>query len=202
MNTEIIYRGALNEGAVQASAWVQAAQSGSLSAFNHLVLMHQDGLYRWVYSLMKDEALADDITQLTFITAFKKISTFRGGSFRAWLFTIARNRSIDEMRSKKRYPSMSIDDSPDDDRELLSILPDGSPLPEDGLIAAERSKQVEQLLNHLPRSFQEVLWLVDIEDLEYQQAAQILGLPIGTLKSRLNRARLKMRQMVLESSIL
>jgi RNA polymerase sigma factor (sigma-70 family) len=202
MNTEIIYQGEMNEGAVVTAEWVQAAQSGSLSAFNHLVKMHQDNLYGWVYSLIKDEAQADDITQLTFITAYKKISTFRGGSFRAWLFTIARNRSIDEMRLKKRYPSVSLDDSPEDDRDLLSILPDGSPLPEDRLVSAERSKQVEKLLNCLSRVFQEVLWLVDIEGLDYQEAAQILGLPIGTLKSRLNRARLKMRQMVLESSIL
>jgi RNA polymerase sigma-70 factor, ECF subfamily len=201
MNTEMIYEGTINGVAVQTAEWVQAAQSGSLSAFNQLVMLHQDRLFRWVCSLVIDEALADDITQSTFITAFQKIRTFRGGSFRAWLFTIARNRSFDELRRIKRGPSLSVDDTLEDGRELLSIIPDGSPLPEDILVAAEQSTRIMQLIHHLPDAYKQVLWLVDIEELDYQEASIILSVPIGTIKSRLSRARLKLRHLFYQNDI-
>jgi RNA polymerase sigma-70 factor, ECF subfamily len=202
MNVEIKHEGAMNGGAVQASEWVQAAQSGSLSAFNQLVLMHQDGLYRWVCSLVSDEALAGDITQSTFITAFQKIHTYRGGSFRAWLFTIARNRSFDELRRNQRCPTLSLNDLLDDGRELLSIIPDSALLPEDALVSAEQSEHIMQLLNLLPETYRQVLWLVDIEELDYQEAADILSIPLGTIKSRLSRARLKLRHLLSKQNYL
>lgn len=201
MNTEIIYKGAINGGAVQTAEWVEAAQFGSLSAFNHLVIMHQDRLFRWVCSLVIDEALACDITQSTFITAFQKIRTFRGGSFRAWLFTIARNRSFDELRRSKRCPSLSLDDPLEDGRELLAIISDSAPLPEDVLVTKEQSTRIMQLLSLLPDAYQQVLWLIDIEELDYQEAADILSVPLGTIKSRLSRARLKLRHLFCQNNI-
>jgi RNA polymerase sigma-70 factor, ECF subfamily len=202
MEIEVIHEGAMDRGVDQTPDWVKAAQSGSLSAFNQLVLMHQDGLYRWVCSLVSDEALADDITQSTFITAFQKIRTFRGGSFRAWLFTIARNRSFDELRRNKRCPTLSLNDPLEDGRELLSIIPDSALLPEDALVKAEQSARIMQLLNLLPESYRQVLWLIDIEELDYQEAADILSIPMGTIKSRLSRARLKLRHLLSKQNYL
>ena len=171
-----------------------------LSAFNALVLMHQDGLYGWLLSLVGDEALADDLTQSTFITAYEKLASYRGGSFRSWLFAIARNRAIDTMRRQKRYPSLSLDATDDDDRDLYAILPDRSPLPEEALEARQQAETIANLIRSLPEVFQQVLQLIDIEEFDYQEAADALGLPLGTVKSRLARARLRMRELLLETN--
>ena len=173
--------------------WIQGAQQGDLSGFNQLVLAHQDGVFRWVVSLVYDDMLAEDITQWTFVTAFEKLSTFRGGSFRAWLFRIARNRSFDEMRRRKNHAAVSLDDSTDSDHDRLEVLPDGSPLPEEELIKIEQAAMIENLLSRLPETFQQTLRLIDMEGMDYQEAADVLGLPLGTVKSRLARARLKIR---------
>lgn len=178
---------------------LQAARMGDLAAFNQLVLLHQDSLFRWALSLVKDEAQAEDITQATFISAYQKLHGFRGESFRTWLFSIARNRSIDEMRRQKRHPSLSLDDSPEDDLDYVSVIPDSAPLPEEVVEAAEHAHRVEYLLSLLPEAFQQVLRLIDMEGLDYQQAADVLNLPLGTVKSRLTRGRLKMRQLVQEA---
>jgi RNA polymerase sigma-70 factor (ECF subfamily) len=180
---------------------VRAAQRGSLAAFNQLVLAHQNSLYGWVASLVRDDSLADDITQLTFLTAYEKLATFRGGSLRAWLFTIARNRSLDELRIRKRHPNLSLEGSMQDEDEpgLLSFLPADTLSPEDSFIQAERAQWLQGLLNGLPEPLQQVLTLVDVHELDYQEAAQILSLPLGTLKSRVARARLKLRERIAES---
>lgn len=174
---------------------IEAAKLGDLEAFNCLVLLYQDSLYWWVYSLVHDEAQADDIAQSTFITAYQKLQIFRGGSFKSWLFTIARNRSFDQLRQMKRRPSVRLDDPAEDDRDRLELLPDVASLPEETLLAAEQAKLVEQMIHRLPDAFQQVIRLIDMEGLDYQDAAKILNLPLGTIKSRLTRARQKMRSL-------
>lgn len=183
----------------QESTWIQRALDGDLNAFNRLVLLYQDGLYRWMLSLVSDQALAEDLTQSTFITAFEKLSVYRGGSFRSWLFTIARNRAFDELRRSRRRPTASLDEEDEDGRELYAVLPDRAPLPEEALEAAELAAQIERLLNQQPLVFKEVLVLIDREGLDYQEAASVLHQPIGTIKSRLARARLRMRNLLLEN---
>lgn len=183
------------------AAWVQRAQAGDLNAFNRLVLLYQDSLYRWMLSLVHDEPLAEDLTQSSFITAYEKLSAgpgsgYRGGSFRSWLFTIARNRAFDELRRLKRRPTASLDEEDEDGRQLYAILPDRAPLPEAALEAAELAAHIEHLLNQLPVVFKEVLVLIDREGFDYQEAAAVLRQPIGTIKSRLARARLHMRNLL------
>ena len=110
---------------------IHDAQEGDLSAFNLLVLGHQDNLFRWVFYLVHDVALADDITQATFVAAYEKMHTFRGRSFRAWLFRIARNRSYDEMRRRMRRPTVSLDADMrnEDEFGLHSMLPSNIAFP-------------------------------------------------------------------------
>jgi RNA polymerase sigma-70 factor, ECF subfamily len=180
---------------------IYAAQAGNLSAFNQLVLANQESLYRWVFSLVHDEALADDITHLTFIAAFEKISTFRGGSFKAWLFRIARNRSFDELRYQKRHPSISLDDNGQEEEGngLLAVLPGGDPSPESVVIQREQASQLQRLLDRLPGIYREALELVDLYELDYHTAADVLRMPTGTLKSRVARARHRLREMMMRA---
>lgn len=184
---------ALPPTAASEAILISAAQRGDMDAFNRLVLDHQDGVFRWVVSLVYDDMFAEDITQWTFVTAYEKLSTFRGGSFRAWLFRIARNRSYDELRRRKNHASLSLDGAAEDERDRLEMLPDGNPLPEEEMIKIEQAAAVEALLSRLPESFQQPLRLIDMEGMDYQEAADVLGLPLGTVKSRLARARHKMR---------
>lgn len=195
---------AINQGVIDQEAGtthfaeddlIQSAVKGDLTAFNRLVILHQDSLYWWVVSLVKDQTQAQDITQSAFITAYEKLNTFRKGSFKAWLFTIARNRSYDELRRRKRCPSLSLDETVEDDRDWLELLPDSALPPEETLIASEQSELVEQMIRSLPEVFQQVVRLIDLEGLDYQDAAKILSLPLGTVKSRMTRARLKMRSL-------
>lgn len=179
---------------------IHAAQQGELSAFNQLVLDYQDGLYRWAISLVNDAMLADDITQWTFVTAYEKLSSFRGGSFRAWLFRIARNRSFDELRYRKSRATVSLDEDPDDGSDRFEVLPDRHLLPEDEVVMREQAIKIETLLKRLPDTFQQVLRLVDMEGMVYQEAADVLNMPLGTVKSRLARARLKMRDLIVEEA--
>jgi RNA polymerase sigma-70 factor (ECF subfamily) len=172
---------------------IQSAVTGNLAAFNQLVEMYQDSLYRWAFSLVKDEAVAEDIVQSAFITAYERLSSFRGGSLKGWLFTIVRNRSYDELRRQKRHPSHRLEESSENDLSALEVIPDSIPNPEDYLITTEQEELIDRMLNRLPDVFQQVVRLIDMEGLDYQEAANILGLPLGTVKSRLTRARLKMR---------
>jgi RNA polymerase sigma-70 factor (ECF subfamily) len=187
----------------QPEAWVEAASAGDSAAFNHLVLAYQDGLYGWVFSLVRDEAMAGDLTQSTLITAFEKLHTFRGGSFRAWLFRIARNRAFDALRLSRRSPSISLDAPLGRmvDAIRIEFLPGDTPPPEQILEQAERTRVVLGLLEDLPEAYQQVVRLVDMEGLDYREAAQVLALPIGTIKSRLTRGRLQLRGLVFRAGI-
>jgi len=184
--------------------WIQAARKGDLEAFNNLVLTYQDSLYNWVCYLVHDPNLAEDVTQTVFITAYEKISGFRNGSFRSWLFQIAKNRSIDLYRSQQRHPTISLNDTISDENEQDRIewLQDDSPPPDQQFEAQEQANMIQQLLQRLPEDYRNVLVLVDMHELDYEEAAQALRIPLGTVKSRLVRGRLRLREMAKETGLL
>jgi RNA polymerase sigma factor (sigma-70 family) len=177
---------------------VIVAQKGDLQAFNRLVLFYQDRIFGLAARILGEEDSAEDITQNTFLTAYLNLPRFRNGSFRSWLYRIATNACLDELRRHKRYSVLSLENE-DDAEERLSPLydfPGASILPERETERHELEQAGKQALNQLDADRRAVVVLVDLQDFDYQEAAQILGVPIGTVKSRLARARLQLRHLL------
>lgn len=176
-------------------AVIASASNGDLEAFNQLVLHFQDITYRYASSWVNDPASAEDITQESFIKAFQNIRSFRGGSFRAWLLKIVANTSRDLWRRKKMRLTSPLFPENGDDEEIESPawLADPNASVEMTFQQKEESSQLHRLLDELPDAYRRVITLIDVNDLDYSEAAQILNVPLGTVKSRLARARLQMK---------
>jgi RNA polymerase sigma-70 factor (ECF subfamily) len=176
-------------------ALIQSAQRGDLDSFNRLVLAYQDLVYSQAYRLIGEDESADDATQNAFISAFHHIGSYRGGSFRAWLLRIVTNACYDELRRRKRRPTVPLEPLDEDGEEVESPrwMIDPSELPEDRLERAELQRAIQHCLDNLPVDFRATVVMVDVQGLDYFEAAQAIGKPIGTIKSRLARARLRLR---------
>jgi RNA polymerase sigma-70 factor (ECF subfamily) len=178
------------------SALIGEASKGDLDAFNQLVLLYQDIAYYYANSVLGDAAAAEDSAQESFIKAFQKIRSFRGGSFRAWLLKIVTNTAYDFLRRTNRHPVQSLfpKDEYGEEIESHAWLVDPSVSVEEAVEQAEIAKHLYQLLDELPEIYRSVLTLVDLYDLDYGEAAEILNVPLGTVRSRLSRARIQMRK--------
>ncbi len=172
------------------------AQRGELDAFNRLVLAYQDMVYSQAYRMMGEGPAAEDATQDAFISAFRKLSTYRGGSFKAWLLRIVTNVCYDELRRRKRRPTTPLEPTDNDDEEIESPrwLSDPNETPEERAERQELARALQRCLNGLPEEFRSVVALVDIQGMDYTEAADVIGKPLGTVKSRLARARNRMRE--------
>jgi RNA polymerase sigma-70 factor (ECF subfamily) len=183
---------------VDESALICDAQKGDLEAFNHLVLAYQQLVYNVAYRVMGDPAAAEDATQEAFISAYRSMSRFRGGSFRAWLLRIVTNACYDELRRRKRKPSSSLEALTTDTSE--PTIADASDLhaipikPDAAAERAELARAIQDCLNLLPEDFRTVAVLVDIQGYDYQEVATVIRKPLGTVKSRVARARARMRE--------
>jgi RNA polymerase sigma-70 factor (ECF subfamily) len=178
------------------SELVKAAMTGDLDAFNQLVLQYQDLAHSHAYALLGDLDLAQDATQESFIKAFQAINVYRGGCFRSWLLKIVTNSAYDIMRRGRRHPTYSLYplDESGEEIESASWLIDRAPSIESVVEQNELSSEIHELLDQLPAPYRSVIILIDINDLDYTEAAQVLRVPIGTIKSRLARARLQMQE--------
>jgi RNA polymerase sigma-70 factor (ECF subfamily) len=175
---------------------LKMASKGSLDAFNELVLTYQNVAYHHAYALLRDPALAEDATQDSFIRAFQAMAGFRGGSFRAWLLKIVKNSAYDMLRRSKRHPTQSLypEDEYGDELETPVWLADTTSSVQDLVEQDEFSQDLYQLIDDLPAVLRTVLTLVDLHELDYAEVADALQIPIGTVKSRLARARLKISE--------
>jgi RNA polymerase sigma-70 factor, ECF subfamily len=177
---------------------ITAALQGDLEAFNQLVLRYQDTVYTHAYYLLNDQAAAEDISQEAFILAFQKLSQYRGGSFRAWLIRIAANACYDEIRRwkrKRQIPLVPLDDD-GDEVESPYWVADQGPSVEEIVERDEFGERVQSLLDELPFVLKTAVLMIDFQEMDYAEAAQALGIPMGTLKSRLVRGRLKLRSLL------
>lgn len=178
------------------SALIQDAQRGDLEAFNRLVLAYQDAVYNTALRILGDEDQAADATQEAFISAFRAINSYRGGSFKAWLLRTVTNACYDELRRQKRRPSTPLEPETEDDEEIESPrwLADGAMTPEQRAETAELERAIQECLNALPTDFRAVVVLADVQGMNYAEVAAIVRTPLGTVKSRLARARLRLRE--------
>ncbi|MBW7959255.1 MAG: sigma-70 family RNA polymerase sigma factor [Anaerolineae bacterium] len=171
---------------------VQQAQKGDIVAFNHLVVQHQEMVFNVAYRIMGDPAVAEDVTQETFITAYQSLGGFRGGSFKSWLIRVATNRCYDELRRRKRRPQTSLDEITDEN-ESFAFLRSPADGPETHRQRVELTLVIERCLQGLPDDQRIVAVLGDVEGYDYQEIATITRVSLGTVKSRLSRARAKLR---------
>ena len=177
-------------------ALIQDAQAGSLDAFNALVLHYQDNVFNTALRILGDEDLAADATQEAFLSAFRSIASFRGGSFKAWLMRTVTNACYDELRRQKRRPSVPLEPETDDGEEMDSPrwLADPDMSPEQKAEADEVEHAIQHCLNNLPVEFKTVVVMADIQGMDYSEVAIAVRVPLGTIKSRLARARLRLRE--------
>ena len=178
-------------------ALIQLAAQGDLDAFNRLILTYQDLAFNLAYRMLSDEDAAADAAQAAFISAYRSLASYRGGSFRAWVLRMVTNQCYDELRRRKRHPQTPLEPVSDEDGEEIESpywLADSSPSPEEALDQRELERAVQHCLEGLPPDFRAAIVMVDLEGLDYQEASTAVGTPIGTIKSRVARARLKLRE--------
>ncbi|HSG41644.1 MAG TPA: sigma-70 family RNA polymerase sigma factor [Anaerolineales bacterium] len=175
---------------------IQDAKSGDLDAFNTLILHYQDSVFNVALRIMGDEDAAADAAQEAFISAFKGVASFRGGSFKGWLMRIVTNACYDEIRRRKRRPTTPLEPETDDGEEMTSPrwLADPNMTPDQQAEADEVEHAIQHCLDNLPMDFKTVMVMADIQGLDYAEVAKAVRAPLGTIKSRLARARLRMRE--------
>ena len=178
------------------SSLITSAQRGDLDSFNTLVLHYQDIVFNTALRILGDDELAADASQEAFLSAFRSISTFRGGSFKAWLLRTVTNACYDELRRQKRRPTTALEPDTEDGEEMDSPrwLADPNMTPEQKAEADEVEHAIQHCLNALPAEFRTVVVMADIEGLDYTEVASAVRVPLGTIKSRLARARLRLRE--------
>jgi len=177
--------------------FIHAAQKGDVAAFNQLVREYQAQVYRTAYRVLGEAASAQDATQDAFISAYKHLRAFRGGSFKAWLLRIVTNACYDQLRVKQRRPAASLDAMLlDPDNPAPGLTRAASESPQDFAERQELGATIQRGLATLPHDQRMTLVLVDVEGLSYEDAADTLATNVGTVKSRLSRARAALRDFL------
>jgi RNA polymerase sigma-70 factor (ECF subfamily) len=186
--------------------YIDAARRGDLAAFNWLVLRYQARVYNLCYRMLSDPDAAADATQETFISAYRAIGRFKGGLFRSWVLRIASNACLDVLRSRKRHPTQSLDNAPPgqdgEEAEPLQIADlDHAVDPESSALSREVAQAIQVALATLPDEQRMAVVLVDVHGLSYEEAAEITASNLGTVKSRINRARARLRDTLREMGV-
>ena len=173
-------------------ALIQQAKNGDVVAFNRLVLEYQQPVYNVAYRIMGEPQTAEDMTQDAFISAYKSLNRFRGGNFKAWLMRIVTNGCYDELRRRKRRPQSSLDEIMDVN-ESFAFLRNPEEGPEAHQQRVELMQAIESCLGDLPDDQRVTAVLCDVEGYDYKEIAEITSVSLGTVKSRISRARNKLR---------
>ena len=180
-------------------ALVTAARRGDVQAFNQLVLTYQTLAYNVAYRMVRNPAVAADMTQDAFISAFRSIRRFRGGSFKAWLLRIVTNACYDHFRVRQRRPTTPLDDMLIDPDHSV-IMTDHKESPEAFAMRQDLGEAIQRRLDQLPPDQRITIILSDIQGLSYQEIARATDVSLGTVKSRLSRARARLRDYLQEDA--
>jgi RNA polymerase sigma-70 factor (ECF subfamily) len=177
---------------------VASSLAGDLNAYNQLVLAYQDMAYNTAYRILGEKTSAEDVVQDAFLSAYRKLNSFHGGSYKAWLLRIVVNRCYDEIRRRNRRPSISLYPLDENNEEIESPrwLEDPGETPEEATVFEELSGVIQKCLNALSADFRKVVVLVDFLEMSYAEASEVAGVPLGTIKSRLKRAREQLRGLL------
>jgi RNA polymerase sigma factor (sigma-70 family) len=181
---------------------VASAQRGDVEDFNALVRLYEGRVYNLCYRMLGDPDSAADAAQDAFLSAFRNLRSFRGGSFRSWMLRIATNTCYDALRARKRRSAVSLDVDADDDESSSLQIADTAESPTDFALRRELAAAIEHGLGALPDEQRVILILSDIEGLAYEEIAQITNTNIGTVKSRLSRGRSRLRDVLKAGELL
>jgi RNA polymerase sigma-70 factor (ECF subfamily) len=174
--------------------------NGDRDLFAELVQRYEHSLFNYLRRRMGDAEAAEDVFQATFLQVHLKCSQFEAGrSFRPWLYTIAVNLAIDAQRRNRRHELASLDRSQRNDSaeggKLADLLACGIPGPAEDFQALERREWLQRAIEKLPAGLRDALTLVYYQELKYNEAAEALGVPTGTVKSRVHAAILKLTEL-------
>jgi RNA polymerase sigma factor (sigma-70 family) len=178
-------------------ALIASARKGDVRAFNQLVLLYQGMAYNVAYRILSDPDAAADATQDAFLSAFRAMPKFRGGSFKSWVLRIVTNACYDQLRFKQRRPASSLDDLAVE-ADHTSYLHDPAEQPDESVERQELNQMIQAAISTLPVEQRVVLILSDVQGLNYQEIAQVTGLSLGTVKSRLSRGRSRLRDHLVQ----
>ena len=181
---------------MQEQNWIAAAQTGDQSAFEQLVRLYEKRVYALTSRMCRNSADAEEAAQEAFLAAWQGLPFFRGdSSFSTWLYRLASNACVDILRREGRHqPNLSLDDE-----DAAIDLPDSALSPHDEAERSELRQQIEEGLAALPPDYRQVLILRELHQRSYDEIADILSLDLGTVKSRINRGRKRLRKILLES---
>lgn len=183
-------------------ALIARGQQGDRAAFNALVEKYQGAAYALALRMLGDPDTACDVTQEAFFSAYRALATFHGASFRAWLLRIVSNGCYDVFRARGRQPATSLeallehDDASSSDAHLPGGMVDPSWNPEETALRSETMRTIEAALLQLPPEQRLAIVLCDIQGLAYEEVARIMETPLGTVKSRIARARTQLRTLL------
>lgn len=178
---------------------IQAAQQGDVTAFNELVTRHERAVFSVCLRLLSDASLAEDAAQDTFIRAWGAIDSFRGDVIRPWLLRIATNRAYDLLRARSRRPASSLDAEPFEVEPEWTSQAVAAEGPETHATRTELSGYLERALATLPDDQRLAIILSDVQGYGYDEIAEICGVAVGTVKSRISRGRARLRDLLKSS---
>ena len=172
-------------------------QDGNVKAFNELVNRYKDRLLNYVYHFFNDIDLAEDIVQDTFLKLYTHKNSYKQvAKFSTWIYTIAGNLAKTELRKQKRRKTFSISDLSYDNNEF--VISSNESTPEEKIVTKDDIDNLKSGMDKLSVDFKTVIILRDIQELSYDIISSIIEMPLGTVKSRINRARLKLQHILME----
>jgi RNA polymerase sigma-70 factor, ECF subfamily len=180
---------------------LRRAQRGEVAAFNALVEIYQRQVYNVCFRTLGNQEDASDATQDALLNAFRAISAFSGPptGLRSWLLRIAVNACYDQLRRRQRRPTESLDAFGSLDAESpADRLADAQPGPEQQSLGAETARHIQEAIDRLPPDQRLTVILCDVQGLSYDEAAQAMSIELGTVKSRLSRARSQLRMLLIQ----